>query len=73
MSVQDKIVMNFGMHGRRAYAPVLALMEYHEGTGMVPMAITADEDFAESFIEGNEEWPEDGIGVVKVLALPMED
>lgn len=73
MSVQDKIVMNFGMHGHRAWAPVMALMEYNPESGMVPVAITADEEFAEAFVEGREEWPEDGVGVLKVLALPDAD
>lgn len=73
MAVQDKIVLNFGMHGHRAWGDVKVLMEYNEESGMVPVAITADEEFAEAFVEGREEWPEDGVGVVKVLALPDAD
>lgn len=73
MSLQDKVVLEMGMHGRRAYAEVYALMEYHEDGLMTPVAITSDKDFAETFIIGEEEWPEDGVGVVKILALPGKD
>jgi hypothetical protein len=71
--VQDKLPLEFGMHGHRAYGPVFVLMEYNPEVGMSPVAITADEEFAEQFIIGKEEWPEDGVGVIRILALPMED
>jgi len=69
MEVNDKVVLEMGMHGRRAYAETYTLMEYSENGQMNPVAFTADKDFAEAFINGKEEWPDDGVGVVKIIAL----
>lgn len=72
MAIQDKVEMSFGQHGRVCYFPALVLCEYSENGMMNPVAVTADPDFAEAFLEGDEEWPEDGVGVIKILALPGE-
>jgi len=73
MAINDKTVMEFGQHGKVAYIEAYVLMEYSGNGQMNPIAFTADKDFAEKFLEGTAVWPEDGKGVINILALPMMD
>jgi hypothetical protein len=72
MKIQDKVVMNHGQHGHVAYFEGYVLVKYTEKGQMEPIAVTADKKFAEAYLDGKEEWPEDGVGVIRILALPME-
>ena len=69
MAVKDKIIMEMGQHGHVGYFPGYILMRYTDKGQMEPVAITADLEFAEAYVNGTAEWPEDGVGVIKILAL----
>ena len=65
--------MEFGQHGKVCYIEAYVLAEFDGDGNMNPIAFTGDKEFAEAFLEGTAEWPEDGVGVVKILALPGDD
>lgn len=69
MAVQDKVIMQMGEYGHVGYFEGYILMKYTERGQMEPIAVTADKQFAEDYVNGVAEWPEDGVGVIKVLTL----
>lgn len=73
MSVNDKVVMEMGQHGHVGYFEGYVLIRYTDGGRMEPIAVTADKNFAEAYLSGTEEWPDDGVGVIRVLALTDEN
>ena len=73
MAIQYKILMEMGQHGHVGYFTGYILMKYTDKGQMEPIAITADLEFAEAYVNGTAVWPDDGVGVVKILALPDKD
>lgn len=72
VTVDDKVVMEFGHHGHVCYVEAYVLMRYTEKGLMEPFAFTGDKEFAEAYISGDIDFPEDGVGVIKILSLPMD-
>jgi hypothetical protein len=73
MAVKDKVVMEFGQHGKVCYIEAYVLCEYTDNGMMNPIAFTGDKEFALAFLDGKAEFPEDGVGVVNIMTLPTED
>ena len=73
VAIEDKVMMEMGSYGHLCYVEAYVLMRYTEKGMMEPFAYTGDKEFAEAYIEGKVDLPEDGVGVIRVMSLPTGD
>ncbi len=64
------VEINWGQHGKVAYAQVYAMLQ-DDGEGkMIPIALTSDVEVAEAYLDGEDPYKDEG--VIRVMSLPYD-